>query len=103
MMQNIKRILITLVVLWNTQVQAQEVLSLDEILSRIEQNNPGLKAFDSQVKGLDAKVAGAKAWMAPMVGAGTFMTPYPGAGMVEEDDKGAYMFSAEQDIPNPAK
>lgn len=103
MMRNIKRILITVIVLWNTQVSAQEVLSLQEILSRIEQNNPGLKAYDSQVKSLDAKVAGARAWMAPMVGAGTFMTPYPGSGTVEDGDKGAFMISAEQDIPNPAK
>lgn len=103
MMRNIKRILISVAVLWNIPVSAQEVLTLGEILNRIEQNNPGLKAYDSQVNSLDAKVAGAKAWMAPMIGAGTFMTPYPGSGMVDQSDRGALMFSAEQDIPNPAK
>jgi outer membrane protein, heavy metal efflux system len=102
-MRNIKTILALIILTWSQQVFAQEVLSLPEVLQTIEQNNPSLKAFDSQVKSQDAKVAGARSWMAPMVGAGTFMTPYPGSGMVEENDRGAIMFSAEQDIPNPAK
>jgi len=41
--------------------------------------------------------------MAPMVGAGTFMTPYGNQMLMEESDKGAWMFSLEQQIPNPAK
>ncbi|MBC8053890.1 MAG: TolC family protein [Sphingobacteriaceae bacterium] len=73
------------------------------MLKEIELNNPSLKAYDSQVQSREARVEGAGAWMAPMIGAGTFMTPYPGQGMVGEDDKGAFMISAEQDIPNPAK
>ena len=103
MMRNIKKILTGLLIAGSLQVSAQEVLTLQQVLDRIEQDHPGLKAYDSQAKSLDAKVAGAKAWMAPMVGVGTFMTPYPGASMVGEDDKGALMFTAEQDIPNPAK
>ena len=102
-MQNIKKILSGLLIAGSLQASAQEVLTLQQVLDRIEQNHPGLKAYDSQAKSQDAKVAGAKAWMAPMVGVGTFMTPYPGASMVGEDDKGALMFTAEQDIPNPAK
>jgi outer membrane protein, heavy metal efflux system len=102
MMQSIKIILLAVVSLWSMQTLAQEVLTLQEILRRIEQNNPGLKAYDSQVKSQNAKIDGANAWMAPMVGVGTFMTPYPGSSAAE-DDKGALMFSAEQDIPNPAK
>ncbi|NEU07280.1 TolC family protein [Flavihumibacter sp. R14] len=84
------------------QVSAQETLTLQQVLERIEQNNPGLKAYDRQVKSRQAKVAGAKSWMSPMVGIGTFMTPYPGASAADED-RGALMFTAEQDIPNPAK
>jgi outer membrane protein, heavy metal efflux system len=82
---------------------AQQPMSLPEILKEIDANNPSLKAYDYQVKSQEARVEGAGAWMAPMVGAGTFMSPYPGQKMVEEDDKGAFMISAEQDIPNPAK
>lgn len=89
--------------LFSVVASAQQTMSLPEILKEIENNNPSLKAYDSQVKSQEARVEGAGAWMAPMVGAGTFMTPYPGQGMVEGDDKGAFMISAEQEIPNPAK
>jgi len=102
-MQSIKKILSGILMIGSLQVSAQEVLTLQEVLGRIEQNHPGLKAYDSQVKSQDAKITGANAWMAPMVGVGTFMTPYPGASMVGEDARGALMFTAEQDIPNPAK
>jgi len=102
-MRNIKNILCAVLLIAGMKVSAQEVLSLEQVLERIEQNHPALKAYDSQVKSREAKAAGAGAWMAPMVGVGTFMTPYPGAGMIGESDKGALMFTAEQDIPNPAK
>ncbi|WP_276347980.1 TolC family protein [Daejeonella sp. JGW-45] len=87
----------------STIAYGQEVLTLDKVLQEINANNPTLKAFDSQVKSQDAKVEGAGSWMAPMVGVGTFMTPYPGSMVMDEADRGAWMLSAEQDIPNPAK
>jgi len=82
---------------------AQKTLTLEEIIREIELNNPSLKSYEAMIKSQEAKVEGAGAWMAPMVGAGTYMTPYPGSKMVGEGDKGAFMVSAEQDIPNPAK
>ncbi|HEY0897705.1 MAG TPA: TolC family protein [Sphingobacteriaceae bacterium] len=103
MMWNIKKTLLILLASITFPAAAQNVLTLGEVLRQIEQNNPGLKAFDSQVKSQDAKVAGAGAWMAPMVGVGTYMTPYPGREVMDDRDKGALMLSAEQDIPNPAK
>ncbi|MEJ6981892.1 TolC family protein [Pedobacter sp. P351] len=87
----------------NLNISAQQPMNLPQIIREIELNNSSLKAFDYQAKSQDAKVEGAGAWMAPMVGAGTFMSPYPGQGMIGEGDKGAFMISAEQDIPNPAK
>jgi outer membrane protein TolC len=102
-MRNIKITVFAFLTFCGIGASAQEILTLQEILQKIEQNNLSLKAYDQQVKGQDAKIAGARAWMAPMIGAGTFMTPYPGSGMVDEADKGALVFSAEQDIPNPAK
>ncbi|WP_256013490.1 TolC family protein [Desertivirga xinjiangensis] len=87
----------------STRSVAQNIMTLDQVLKEIESNNPSLKAFDNQIKSEDAKVAGAGGWMAPMIGAGTFMTPYPGEGPVSDMNKGAFMVSAEQDIPNPAK
>jgi outer membrane protein TolC len=84
------------------QVYAQ-VLSLDTVLYRIDNQNPMLQEYDAKVKALNAYTEGARSWMAPMVGAGTFMTPYPGQTVMEERDRGSVMFSIEQQIPNPAK
>jgi outer membrane protein, heavy metal efflux system len=80
-----------------------QVLSLDSILSMIDKKNPMLQEYDNKVKALNEYSAGAKSWMAPMVGAGTFMTPYANQMLMDERDKGSWMFSVEQQIPNPAK
>ncbi len=80
-----------------------QVVSLDSVLSLIDRKNPMLQEYDNKVKALNEYAAGAKGWMAPMVGAGTFMTPYGKQMLMEEGDKGAWMFSFEQEIPNPAK
>ena len=80
-----------------------QVISLDSVLLLIDKQNPMLQEYDNKVKALNTYAEGAKSWMAPMLGAGTFMTPYPGQMIMEEGDKGAVMFSVEQEIPNPAK
>lgn len=102
-MLSIKKTVLIMIFLGSGYAFGQQVLSLEQILKEIADNNPALKAYDSRIKSKDAKVDGAGSWMAPMVGAGTFMTPYPGQGMIGENDRGAFMISAEQDIPNPAK
>ncbi len=81
----------------------QQKLTLQQVLKQIEEHNPALQAYESRIGGKEARVEGAGAWMAPMVGAGTYMTPYPGSEVMSDAEKGAWMFSAEQDIPNPAK
>ena len=86
----------------SVQLQAQ-VLTLDSVLATINKQNPMLEEYDNRVKAFNAYASGAKSWMAPMVGAGTFMTPYPNQMIMEEGDKGAWMFAIEQEIPNPAK
>lgn len=91
------------VVLFSVSTAQAQVLSLDTIFSMIDRQNPMLKEFDYKIKALDEYAEGAKSWMAPMVGAGTFMTPYPNQMLMGEGDKGAWMFSVEQQIPNPAK
>lgn len=83
-------------------VKAQ-VLSLDSVLTLVEQNNPALRAYDSRIAGMEEYVSGATSWMAPMVGAGTFMTPYPGQSGMEGSARGSWMFSVEQEIPHPAR
>src|SRR5690606_34009612 len=82
--------------------QAQ-VYTLDSVLALVERNNPALREADSRVAAMEAYVGGARSWMAPMVGGGTFMTPYPGDRSMTEEGKGSWMFSLEQEIPNPAK
>lgn len=103
MMLNIKKIGIFLLLISSQLAIGQDKMSLEQIFEEIKTKNIGLKSFASRIQSKDAKIDGASAWMAPMVGAGTFMTPYPFQGMAGENDRGALMLTAEQDIPNPAK
>jgi len=103
MMYSIRNTICTLLLSLPTVLFGQQVLTIDQVLEEVARNHPSLQAFESRVRSNEAKAAGAKAWMAPMVGAGTFMTPYPGAELMDDAEKGAWMFSAEQDIPNPSK
>ncbi len=85
-------------------VNAQtQVLPLDTILKRIDQNNLLLKSYGLKAESYQYTAKAATAWMAPMVGVGTFMTPYPGQMVMDERDKGSLMFQVEQDIPNYGK
>lgn len=102
-MLSIKKIIALLLMILAATTQGQTVMSLDSILKEITANNPALQSFNTRAAAQEAKVAGAKAWMAPMIGAGTFMTPYPGADVMNPNDKGSWMFSVEQEIPNPLK
>jgi len=101
-MSSIKHYIPILLLVVSFQARSQ-VLSLDSVLTIVEQNNPMLKEYDERIKAFNTYAGGAKSWMAPMVGAGTFMTPYPGQMIMEERDKGSFMVSFEQEIPNPAK
>lgn len=94
-----------LIIMWScsTRDLPAQVLSLDTVLARIEQNNLMLREFEDRRKALDTYSTGATSWMAPMIGAGTFMKPYPNQMLMDERDKGSWMFSFEQEIPNPMK
>lgn len=83
--------------------QQQQILTLDSVLQRISTSNPMLQMYTSKADAANTYAEGAKSWMAPMVGGGVFMAPYPGTEVMEERDKGAWMISAEQEIPNPIK
>lgn len=102
-MRSIKITCFTLLSMVPALLFGQQVLTVDQVLEEVSRNNLSIRALDSRIKSSEAKVEGAGAWMAPMVGAGTFMTPYPGAELMDESEKGSWMFSAEQEIPNPAK
>jgi outer membrane protein TolC len=79
-----------------------EVLSLDTVLSRIDQNNLLLQSFALKAESYVHKGEAATSWMAPMVGVGTYM-PYPGVKTMSPSDKGSLMFQIEQAIPGKAK
>ncbi len=100
---NIKPYLLVALLLCIATCASSQVLTLDSVLALIDRNNPSLKEYDNRVQALDAYAAGAKSWMAPMVGAGTFMVPYSNENTMNDADKGAWMLTVEQDIPNPAK
>lgn len=95
-------VVLAISVLMSMHARAQ-VMTLDSLLQLIDERNPMLQEYDQNVRALEAYTGGARSWMAPMVGAGTFMTPYPNQMLMEEGDKGAWMFTVEQEIPNPAK
>lgn len=92
-----------LMILLSSGSAPAQVYTLKEILSQIDKNNPMLQEYDYRASALKEYSKGATSWMAPMVGAGTFMTPYPNQMLMDERDKGSWMFSVEQDIPNPGK
>src|SRR5690606_6923299 len=79
------------------------VLSLDTILSRIDQNNILLKTYALKAESYIHRGEAATSWIAPMVGVGTYMTPYPGAMTMGPDEKGSIMFQIEQALPGKAK
>lgn len=88
------------------QSQAQtrpRVLTLDSVLLYIHHYNLMLQEHDLQTQATKTYAGGARSWMAPMVGGGVFMYPYPGQQTMEARDRGSFMISAQQDIPNPVK
>jgi outer membrane protein TolC len=80
-----------------------QVITLDSLLAAIDRQNPMLQQFDHKVSALNKYTEGATSWMAPMVGAGPYWYPYPGQKLMDERDKGMFMFNIEQDIPSPGK
>lgn len=103
MMQNIKK-LFWLILLFPFSASAQnEVLSLQDILQKIDSNNILLKTYALKAESYKYRADAATAWMPPMAGLGTFMTPYPFQDVMEDRDKGSLMLRLEQEIPNRSK
>ncbi len=99
-----QKLFILFVIILNLSVQAQDKLSLNDILSAISGNHPGLKSFDAQVRSLDEAAKGAKNWDPPQLSTGLWMTPYNPSMWKKQNDgssgMGQYMISAEQMFPN---
>ena len=104
MMLNIKRYLwLLLLTPVASFAQQKEVLSLDEIIQRIDSNNLQLKSYALRAEAYKYSGDAATSWMPPMVGLGTFQTPYPFQEVMDEGDKGMLMLRIEQEIPSRAR
>ena len=86
------------------RVQAQDTLSLKDILEHIEMHSEHLKRYDAEARSLDEAAKGARAWMPPELGTGLWMVPYKPSEWKKQDNgmngMGQYMISAEQMFPN---
>lgn len=94
---------IALSFLLTASLWAQEVLSLDEIYSRIQTSHPQMKMYDADIRSLDEAAKGARAWSAPELGTGFFMVPYDiglTKAMGNKTGMGSYMIAASQMFPN---
>lgn len=101
MMSNIKIPLLAVILSIGFQVNAQQPVSLDSILSVVKERNPMLKSYSSRADAMTAYAKGAKSWMAPEVGGGLWMLPYKKVD--DPRDKGQIMLSVQQKFTNPAK
>ena len=87
-----------------SHLNAQNVMSLDSVLSVIEKNNPVVQMYDADIRSMDEAAKGAKSWSPPELGTGLYMTPYSPSLWKKSADgasgMGQYMISAQQMIPN---
>src|SRR6267378_2524482 len=101
MMSNIKISLVAVALSIGFQVNGQQRVSLDSILSVVKERNPLVKNYRSRADAMVAYSKGAKSWMAPEVGGGFWMLPYKRVD--DPRDKGQIMLSVQQKFTNPAK
>lgn len=95
-MKNNKRILLFIFCVCAIQTFGQ-VLTIDSVLSRIENNNPMLKMYDEQINAANNYSEMAKSWMPPTFSTGPWQAPY------KSFSDGMWMITGEQMIPNPTK
>jgi outer membrane protein TolC len=89
-------------------LQAQQPMTLSDILETVEKNNPALKMYEAEARAITEAAKGAYSWMPPEGGAGLFMTPYNTREIkadkaMMKDGMGFFMISAQQMFPNRKK
>ncbi|WP_242696206.1 TolC family protein [Longitalea luteola] len=89
-------------------LHAQTTMSLQDILTTVENKNPGLKMYEAEARAYTEAAKGAYSWMPPEAGAGLFMTPYDtkeikANPMMHSEGMGFFMVSAQQMFPNRKK
>lgn len=91
---------------FTTLGQTVPYLSLDTVLSRIENNYPLLLSYQYNIEALNARVEGTRAWMPPTITAGIMRFPYDLELVKMKDDpmnQAGFGVSFEQMIPNRHK
>lgn len=80
-------------------------LSLQQILSKVEDAFPALKQYDERVKAIEQRAIGATAWMAPMFTVSPSNFAYDPSIWKEKSpmNQAGIMFSFTQTIPNPSR
>ncbi|HKR03106.1 MAG TPA: TolC family protein [Bacteroidia bacterium] len=74
-----------------------QVLSLDSVLSRIENNNPALLSYTNKIAGANERVNSVRTWMPTMIGVQAGDNPY---SFDFKNNTYQAMFVAEQWFPN---
>src|SRR5687767_2570425 len=103
-----KMILIGMSVCIAVTLSAQTPMTLPDILTTVEKNNPGLKMYEAEARAINEAAKGAYSWMPPEGGAGLFMTPYDTREIkadksMMKEGMGFFMVSAQQMFPNRKK
>lgn len=102
-----KIIIMLMLVLVSSKMQAQSTYTLSTIIDSIERNNPVNRMYEADIRSMDEAAKGARSWMPPEVGAGFFMTPHDTRRWKKMSDMepgmGSIMISAQQMIPNKRK
>ena len=88
-------------------LHAQDTLTLEKIISKIDNDNPTAKMYDAQIRSMDEAAKGARSWMPTEFGTGFWMTPY-NPKLWQKGENGAkgmgqYMLSVQQMFPNKKK
>ncbi len=87
-----------IVFLLSVPVYAQKY-SLNDVLNKIEQNNPSVLAYQNRINAVNENAKGARAWAPPKTAVEWDMLPY-----TLDYSKGSMLrFSATQDFPNPKR
>lgn len=87
---------------------AQTPMTLQDILSAVEKNNPALKMYEAEARAQNEAAKGAYSWMPPEGGAGLFMTPNNPKNIkadkaMMKEGMGFFMVSGQQMFPNRKK
>lgn len=102
-MMKTKLITLFLISITSSLVNAQNILSLNEIIQTIDNSNPTAKMYDAQIRSMEEAAKGVRSWMPTDFSTGLWMTPYnPKLWKAENGmtGMGQYMLSAQQMFPN---